>query len=284
MMPKKPINRETTTIAGVRTHYTMTPGKPLMLLIRMIALESGVWDHVWRDLAESFSLANFNFHESEAAKHMGDPRDGFGRLANLCVDVAKGLGYDRFHLLGWVGGTQVALRCAIDHPQAIQSCILLNPHFELADMRPVKKGNEFKRAIIEKDEELYTYYWVMSGLSNAFVEANFDVVEQLVAARRAVDSFVNSGSANFMQWANALRTRCVSDEELASLDLPTLVVGGDIERWNAGPGPAMARMLHECIPASHFEMIENTGELVLIEAPARFIETVNRFHTKTLGA
>ncbi len=262
---------------GIPVHVTRAPGAPLIFLIRMIAWETGIWNPVWAHLMDRFTVANFNFFDTEAAGKMDDPKQGFALFARHCVDIARWLGYDTFHILGWVGGTQVAMRCAIDYPDHVRSCTLLNPHFELPDMRPVQLGNRFKQVIQEKDQELYSYYWAMSGLSNAFVESNFDAVKSLVERRVATDRFVVGGSERFVQWSRALRTKCVSDDELANIAVPTLVVGGEIERWNAGPGPAMARMLHARIPNASFAMLQNLGELALVEAPEIFLEVFDSF-------
>jgi pimeloyl-ACP methyl ester carboxylesterase len=271
------------TFDGIPVHFSRAEGRPLIFLIRMIAWESGIWDTAWAHLAERFTVANFNFFATEAALQMAKPEEGFTSFARHCVDIAERLGYDKFHILGWVGGTQVAMRCAIDHPERVQSCTLLNPHFELPDMRPVQIGNRFKQIIIEKDKELYTYYWVMSGLSNSFVEKNFDVVERIVKQRMDADKFVTSDTKRFVEWSKALRTKSVSDEELAGIRTPTLIVAGDVERWNAGPGPEMARLLHGKMPSAEFKMLEGLGELLLIEAPEKFLSVYDDFLRRRCG-
>ena len=262
---------------GVPVHVSRAPGRPLIFLLRMIALETGIWDAVWAHLAGRFTVANFNFFETEAAQHMASPAEGFARFARHCVGLAAQLGHETFHLLGWVGGTQVAMRCAIDFPDRVRSCTLLNPHFPLSDMRPVEIGNRFKQAILEKDDELYAYYWVMSGLYNGFIERNFDVVKRLVDARLAADRFVRSGSERFMQWARALRTQCVSEEELGLIRVPTLVIGAELERWNAGPGPEMAKRLHARIPGAGFALLDGVGELAPVEAPWKLFAALDPF-------
>ena len=262
---------------GVPVHVSRAKEQPLIFLIRMIAWETGIWNPVWSHLAGRFTVANFNFFDTAAAQKMANPAEGFAHFAKHCVDIALWLGYDEFHLLGWVGGTQVAMRCAIDFPERVRSCTLLNPHFELPDMRSVQMGNRFKQVILEKDQELYSYYWAMSGLSNEFVENHFDAVKALVDARLAADRFVVGGSERFMQWARALRTKCVSDDELGRIKVPTLVVAAELERWNAGPGPDMARMLHARIPNASFALLENLGELALIEAPEKFLKEFDAF-------
>jgi pimeloyl-ACP methyl ester carboxylesterase len=78
---------------------------------------------------------------------MNDPQRMFEEMADACMSVARELGFERFHLLGWNGGTQIALRALIDHEARIRSCILIDPIFELAHMRHVGRAVEFKRIL-----------------------------------------------------------------------------------------------------------------------------------------
>lgn len=268
---------EHTEIAGIPVHVSRREGAPLIFLMRMIAWESGIWDHLWKRLLSRFSVANFDFLQTPAARMMDRPREGFSRFAEHCVEIAQALGHERFHLLGWVGGAQVTLRCAVDQPDRVASCILLAPHFELPDMRSVQMGNRFKQVILEKDRELYSYHWVMSGLSSSFVENNFDAVEKLVAARMQADRYVTGSAAGFAQWSRALRTRCVADDELSRVKAPTLVVSGTLERSNAGPTPSMARLLAARIPGAELSVIDDVGELMPIEAPDRVAAAIDAF-------
>jgi pimeloyl-ACP methyl ester carboxylesterase len=273
-----PPEKKALKVNAIQVNVTENPGKPLIILTRMISQKMGIWDRIWDDLARHFTVANFNHLETSAAKRMDTPKEAFRDFARICVDVASGLGFGEFHILGWVGGTHVALRCAVDHPAQVKSLILLDPHYELPDMRHIRKGNEFKQALLEyKDRELYAYYWVMAGFSIDFIENHFDEVEKLVAARMAGDKFVRVDVERFMKWANALRRNWVNDEEMERITAPTLVVATELERWNAGPSVSMAREVQKRIPKSKMAVLQNVGELVLIEAPEKFLAVLEPF-------
>jgi pimeloyl-ACP methyl ester carboxylesterase len=82
----------------------------------------------------------------------------FGIFADRCARVADGLGYEGFHVFGWIGGTHVALRCAIEFPHLVRSLTLLGPFHPLADMRLIEKQLEFRRVMLtQPDRELYAF-------------------------------------------------------------------------------------------------------------------------------
>jgi pimeloyl-ACP methyl ester carboxylesterase len=149
--------------------------------------------------------------------------------------VATFLGFEKFHIFGWNGGTQIAMRCAVNFADHIQSCILLDPFFELADMRKVNKAIEFKRVLFEHPQrELYAYYWVMAGLSSGFIGQHFDQVEKMVAARMKGDKFVKTDPDVFINWVRALRRNWITDEEFGRIRAPTLVMATELDNWHAG--------------------------------------------------
>jgi haloacetate dehalogenase len=61
-------------------------------------------------------------------------------MANDILYVARELGHERFHLVGHDRGSYVALRLALDHPQAVKKlvlmdCLPISEHLQRADAR-----------------------------------------------------------------------------------------------------------------------------------------------------
>jgi pimeloyl-ACP methyl ester carboxylesterase len=249
---------------------SVRPGAPLIFLLRMASPEAGVWDTIWRDLATRFSVAAFDLQQLRAARAMERPEAVFVAAGDACAAIASGLERQRFHLLGWNGGTQVALRCAVDHAERVASLLLLDPFYELPDMRHVETGIAFKRLLFEHDRALYARYWIMAGLSDRFIAAHFDRVEALAEARLRSDRFINQTPERFMRWVRALRRNWISEEEFARLRLPTLILATEYDRWNAGPSVAMAEAVQQRIAGAELRVIEGFGGHFLIEAPERF--------------
>jgi len=249
------------------------------LLLRMASRGAGVWDAVWPALADRFEVAQFDL-TMPAKDELEQPALVFRRFASRCIDIAQALGHERFHVFGWNGGTHVALRCAVDSPARILSCVLFGPFARLPDMRAVELGLMVLRALLERrDPELYAAYWFASGLSSDFLATQYDRVAGWVRQRVAADQFLSVDIERAMRWMVALRESWVSNEELARVRSPVLIVSHD-DRWHAGPTVAMARALANQLPGSRHEHIAGYGSLVLLEAPERFLAIAEPFFAR----
>jgi pimeloyl-ACP methyl ester carboxylesterase len=249
-----------------------------MLLVRMLAPQMGAWDGIWPALSRRFTVCAPDLVDRPGAKGMHDPPQAFGALAQDCADIATNLGFDSFHILGWYGGTHVALRSLVDHGPRIRSCVLLDAFHELPDMRRIDKAIEVMCTIFASgNPELYSYWWVTSQLTTGFVEANFDRVEEIVRARLSKEEFVKVDPKRFSAYVHALTRNWVRDDDLARVTVPTLVTVTEEDHWGCGPTVAMAREVHRKIPASRFGVIRDAGSLVLMEDPAKFLAVCEPF-------
>lgn len=269
---------------GVDVRVSRVPGRPLILLVRMASREMGVWDMVWDHLCRHFTVAQFDLRlpSSEA---LDDPVSAFGSLAEDCIRVANALGFPQFHMLGWTGGAHIALRCAVDHPDIVQSCTLLSPFYPLDDMRSVEKGIEFMKALMEHGgRELYSYYWFMSGLSPNFVQSRFDSVSAMVEARMSGDRFIKADTQRAIQWIRALRGFWIDASALETLSIPILIVGPGLDSGFVGPSPQMASQLHAAIPTSELALAQGYASLLLLEAPEVFARLSEPFFARVAQA
>ena len=277
------VKRQTLTIAQREIVVSAGEGKPLLLLLRMASRGMGVWDPVWDHLAQRFSVAQFDLG-MPSVEALANPAETFRTFAATCSEVASALGHPTYHVFGWNGGTHVALRCAADYPDRVASCLLLGPFCDVADRRALDRGVEFLRVMLESgDRELYAYYWFMAGLSPGFVANRFDEVDRLVAARLAGDRFLSLDVERAMRWIRSLRASYVSDEELAQVRAPALVVAHSEDRWHAGPTVAMAQHVHAQLPVSRLAVLQGYGSLVLLEAPEVFLVEADRFYDEVLA-
>jgi pimeloyl-ACP methyl ester carboxylesterase len=267
----------TETVGGVEVRVTRTAGAPLMMLVRMASQGIGIWDGIWGDLARRFTVASFDLVGAARLETDLPPRERFRALAEVVVQVASGLGFERFHVFGWYGGTHVALAAMLDHRPRIASCILLDPFFELDDMRKVEQGIAFKRAIFEADRSLYAYYWVMAGFSPGFMEQNFELVQRLAQARIAKDRFLDQDSTRWLRWVRALRSNWLEPAELAAITTPTLILASELDGWHAGPTLGMARALCAHLPAAELLELESVGTFCFIVNPALFRQVADAF-------
>ena len=69
-------------VAGVDVRITRGAGKPLLLLIRMASGSMGIWDTIWSDLTEHYTVANFDLVNDARLSDDMLPRDRFLLLAD----------------------------------------------------------------------------------------------------------------------------------------------------------------------------------------------------------
>jgi len=270
--------RKVEAVDGIDVRITRGAGKPLLLLTRMASGGMGIWDTIWNDLAELFTVANFDLVGAAALSEDLEPRERFARLADRTADVATALGFETFHVFGWYGGTHVSLACMLRHAERVRSAVLLDPFFELPDPRKLEKAVAFKQRLFESDDRsLYAYYWVMAGFTPAFLELDFNVVERLANARLEADRFVSLDPARWLRWVRALRTRWLTDTELSAMNIPTLVLATSLDSWHAGPTVGMARALADRLPDATLSVIDGFGTFFFLEQPSLFAEHAGAF-------
>jgi 3-oxoadipate enol-lactonase len=256
----------------------METPRPAMLLLRMASGDFGIWDRIRADLAADLEVLQPDLSDHPAMVDLSDPLRLFRTLGESAVDEAAERGHERCHLFGWNGGTLIALAAAIARPERVASMILLDPFFPLPDMRAIERAIEVKRVLFEHpDKRVYASYWVMAGLTDRFIQTHGDVVEQLIEARVAKDRFVRTGPERFMAWVRALRFSRFSDEMLARIEVPVLVLATDRDRWNAGPNVAMAEQLVAHLANAMFQVVEDAGGLFPIEDPDRLHRLLEPF-------
>lgn len=249
-----------------------TPGKPLLLLVRMAARGMGVWEGVWDRLAEMFTVAQFDLPAPDLDK-TDDTREIFRDYARMCVEVAAGLGHDKFHIFGWTGGTHVAIHSLIAYPQHILSCVLLGPVCALPDNRVVEQGLGVQRMLLDKSLEDYTYSWILSGVGWDYALENYDRIDAIVRDRMAADKG-RLDTERVFKWIRALRFPSYTEAELDGITTPTMIAVQAFDRW---PSLAMARRLNGLIPDSELAVIHGAGAMVLMEAPEKFMAAAGRF-------
>jgi pimeloyl-ACP methyl ester carboxylesterase len=268
---------------GYDVMISENPDRPLILLVRMASPDAGMWETIWDGIAAHFRVASFDLQQVPAARTMEDPASLFRTTAAACAEVATGLDARRFHVFGWNGGTQIAMRAAVDFPERVASLLLLDPFFELPDMRHVEKALAVKKLLFEQDRALYAYYWVMAGLTDRFIASRFDEVERLANARMQSDRFLRQDPERFMRWVRALRRNWITDEEFGRIGAATLILATGLDRWSAGPSVAMAEAVQARIGNSRLAVIENAGGHFLIEQPERFLEVAGPFLETAAG-
>ncbi|MBW2060641.1 MAG: alpha/beta hydrolase [Deltaproteobacteria bacterium] len=267
------IAKEQRTVEKHKVYITESPDKPLMALIRMAAGGMGLWDKVWPFLTEYFTVASIDL-PAPALDKFDSTSELFKHVGGNVIKVTQGLGYDKFHIFGWTGGAQVALRCLVDFPDHILSAILMGAVDLPEERRPLEKSSEILKVILDHgDLELYTYFWLLSQHTPGYTEEHFDRIQALVDARLKADRG-RLDTQRVLKWIKAIRQQVASDEELAAINVPTLLVAPAFEAF---PLLAHVRRLQTKIKTSEMALIPGGGSMVLSEAPDKFMAAAGKF-------
>jgi 2-hydroxy-6-oxonona-2,4-dienedioate hydrolase len=183
------------------------------------------------------------------------------------------LGVRRAHLSGESLGGWVAVKFASRYPERVDRLVLNTPGGTMATPEVMERIRSLSQAAADdpSDERIRTRLeWLMADPRS--------VTEELVAIRRGVYS--RPGFADSMRHILCLqdpevrRRNLVSDDELAAVAAPTLVI------WTSDDpsGPARTGLdMAARIPAGEFQLIENAGHWPQWEQRERFDRTVLEF-------
>jgi pimeloyl-ACP methyl ester carboxylesterase len=271
--------KEIVDVNGFKVAISRDPDKPLMLLVRMAAQNMGLWDKIWDKLAEHYSVAAFNLPTPDLDKYDSGV-EVFTKMGRDCVDVAAGLGYGKFHMFGWTGGAQVGKRILVDYPDRLISCVLMGVVDNPPERRPLEKSLELMKVILgHGDLELYTYFWLLSSFTPEYAENHFEEIKDLVDTRLNVDRG-RLDTEKVFKWIKMMRDDIVSDKELSSINVPTLLVAPAFDGW----APLhRVRKLHAKIKTSQLAIIPGKGAMVLVEEPESFWTAAGDFIRAAAG-
>jgi 2-hydroxy-6-oxonona-2,4-dienedioate hydrolase len=171
------------------------------------------------------------------------------------VGLLDALEIDSTHLSGESLGGWVALKFAAQHPARVRSLILNTPGGTMATPEVMERIRSLSQAAADDpsaDRIRTRLEWLMADPAS--------VTDELVDVRRGV--YARPGFAESMrhilclQDAAIRRRNLVTDEELAAIVAPTMVV------WTSDDpsGPAAAgREMAEKIPGARFAFIDDAG-------------------------
>lgn len=234
-------------------------------------LESPIWRHLWRDLAQRHSVVRYDAR----ANGLSDWNVGALSLETSVQDlesVVDASGVDRFDLLGISQGCAVSVAYAVRHPDRVRRLILYGG-FAIG-----RAG----RSAAEQEEHAATLTLVRLGWGQ----------ENAAFRQLFTSQFLPEGSKEQENWLNNLQRVTVSPENaeryiaavgqfnvadlLGQVRAPTLVMHA---RGDARVPFECGRQLAAGIPGARFVPLESRNHLILEAEPAyaRFLAELRAF-------
>lgn len=252
------------TINGYRMHYeTHGQGQPLVMIHGGLGGGEGSAAMV-ENFATGFSdHFQMIFYDRRAAGRSETPQDGYS-MANQVEDLRAllgKLGVERAHVLGSSGGGPIALGMALDHPEMVETLLLINT---------MSYSSEPERAARQKELD--------NLISNEAAHGREGSVERALGFRnpglresdpsrfqRLLDTNLEkfpgmvAGIQAYLDIGDSIENR------LSSLKMPTLIVHGDADERIPVEN---SHRLHEKIAGSELHIIPGAVHgLTTNEAP-----------------
>ena len=254
------------TINGYNMHYEVHgqgEGQPLVMIHGGLGGGEGSAAIV-ENFAASFSdRFQMIFYDRRAAGRSETPQDGYS-MANQVQDLLallQRLGVDRAHVLGSSGGGPIAMGMALDHPEMVETLLLINTMSYASQPERAARQKELdalvaneaahgRESSVERALEARN-----PGIRNnepvrfrRLREINLKKFPRMVASIQA-----------YLDIGDSLETR------LSTLEMPTLIVHGDADTTIP---VECAHRLHEKISGSELHVIPGAVHgLTTNEAP-----------------
>ena len=239
---------------GIRYRLEGTGTRPIVC-VHGVGSYLEAWDGVVERLAPHFRILRFDLrgHGGSARVTGRYEIDDFVRELLLLADH---VGFRRFALAGFSLGGLIAQRTALDHPDRIESLILLST---VAGRNEAEKERVLARLSLLQAKEPGSHYdnSVSRWFSEDFQKAN----PELMATLRARNADNDPDC-----YAAAYRVLAESDfgDELRRIACPTLIATGEEDQ---GSNPRMAKLMNERISGSQLAILPSKRHSILIEAP-----------------
>lgn len=260
-------------VGGFSTRVLDTGGDdPIMILMHGTGGHLEAYARNIGEFAQHFRVVAYDYPGHGYSTHATSDlelKDYVDHLEAL-VDA---LGADRVILNGESLGGWLAIKFAAKHPDRVERLVLNTPGGTMATREVMDRIRTLSQDAADnpsEDRVRARLEWLMADSAS--------VTAELVDVRRRI--YARSGFAESMRHILCLqdpdirRRNLVTDEELAAVACPTLVV------WTSDDpsGPAAAGMeMAERIPNGRFELVEEAGHWPQWEQPERFNTLVTEF-------
>ena len=255
-------------------HINRIGNGPDLVMIHGWAMHAGIFAPVIPALSKRFRL-----HLVDLPGHgQSSERRGPPDLSQLAAEVA-GRVPEHAAWLGWSLGGLVALRAAVDRPDAIGPLVMVaaTPRFTRGGDWP----HGVDPAVFEEfEQDLATDFDATLQRFLALEVHGSDTAREDL--RRLREDAFRHGAPDARALAHGLDLLRTTDlaGELAALDTPVLFVGGRRDRLVPWQGIRAAAAM---APAGVAEIIPGAGHAPFIGQPGTFTESVKRFLNQPVG-
>lgn len=259
----------TITVDGTKISYTDTGGDgPPVLLLHAFPLNSGQWDHQVEALKDRY---RFIIPDLKGFGGSDAPEDASAYTMDSFADETKAvldqLGISKVTIVGLSMGGYIAFAFWRKYRDGVNAFVLADTKAEADPPQGKEKRSNQQEQV--RSEGTAGLIEALGGalISESTRNSKPDVVDRL---RKLMDN----PPAGFIGALEAMKNRPDSTGDLASIDVPTLVIVGEADGITP---PEAARGLHEGIGGSRLVVIPEVGHLSNLENPGAFTGALGEF-------
>ncbi len=254
---------------GAKIYYEVHGEGEPVLFLHGIMMSTLSWVAFIPELSKRFKLILIDFRDQGQSSRMKEPYDQDLHVGDV-VGLLDALQIPRVHLMGLSYGGQVALRFALRHQKRIKSfCLFNTPNRVSHHLREIGKAWEVAAEL--NDGGKFFQLAIPFIYSEPFYEQNLSF---LMERQKMFQSLLTrEWFEGFIRLSRSVRDYSLSPEELKTIQVPTLLVGADLD---VVVSSRSMKEIHENIPHCEFLMIPNAGH-------GAFLERMNEFLTILIG-
>jgi pimeloyl-ACP methyl ester carboxylesterase len=277
------VEAKTVQVHGRSVSYLEAGSGPLLVLIHGMAGTS----ENWRSVIEPLSLRHTVIAPDFPGHGLSAPGGGdysLGSLASGLRDLLLTLGQERATLVGHSLGGGVALQFTYQFPEMVERLVLVSSGGLGPDVSPILRAAALPGADLFISATAGVGQRLGSALGRGMGMLGMRPSADVAEVARGYASLAD-GERRKAFLATLHAVVGTEGQRVAALDrlylaeaLPLLIVWG--ERDPIIP-VAHAEDTHRALPGSRLEIFEDVGHLPQLEAPGRFIATIERFLAET---
>lgn len=166
---------------GIKFSYSITGSGDPMVLLAGFGSDMSFWDDIIPTVSSKFTVITVDNRGSGYTKYNG--RFTIDEMADDVIALLKKLSFDKFHILGWSMGSQIAQSLAIRYPDKVLTLALVSSYLR----RPERSAFMLNGMIHAVKDGMPEKYLTVPLRTMCFPERYFSIKKRNIAENLNMD-------------------------------------------------------------------------------------------------
>lgn len=258
---------------GIEFYYEIHGDGPPLVLFEGLGYASWMWYKQVSELSKHFKLIIID-NRGVGHSEKPDVEYSISLLADDAYEILNILGVTKAHILGVSMGGFIAQEFSLKYPEMVDKLILCSTSFGGPNIIPIPQ--ETLEVMLKGGGELANNeeakFATSTALNKDTIEKNSDIIDWIISSKAKNPQPRYAYHRQLMAGASFNK-----EQEIHDIQAETLILAGRGDRVVPYEN---AYMIHEKIPSSTVEIIENGGHVFFMEEPETTNETIINFLSK----